>query len=743
MNKLKNRNLKTENSLILPKAKGSKTHLPVLLAFIIFASFIYIFSSVFIPGSLASGSGGSVDTTFGTGGIVITAVGNEEDVANDVVVQPDGKIIAGGYTQTVANNTSSRNFALVRYNADGSLDQTFGTGGRVTTDFNSGQDEINALALQTDGKIIAAGLGRDPSGLLIIAIARYNSNGTLDTTFDSDGKVEALFGTGSGFAHDVVIDSSNRIIVAGSSLAQNGFSAFAAARFTSNGSPDTSFGTNGAVLIPVAQFGNDDANALAIDSSGRIVLAGNTNTGSQSGDFAFARINSNGSIDTNFGTNGTATVDFDDFDEAFDVIVQANGAIVGVGYAIHRADSTSTFALARLTSSGAIDSSFDSDGKVITNFGAAQDVANSAVIQSDGRIIAIGQGGQPNQSMFALARYNSNGSLDQTFGTGGLVLTDINDLNAATSAAIQPDGKLVAAGFTNVGSIFAFDFALVRYNLSSSIRNDISDFDGDGRTDISVFRPSDTIWYRRYSSDNSVQYTQFGLATDVIMPGDYDGDGRTDIAVYRPSEGNWYLLQSSNGFTAVNFGLNNDIPVARDFDGDGRTDIAVYRPSNGTWYLLQSTAGFAALQFGVSTDLPVPNDYDGDGRADLAVYRPSNGTWFLLQSTAGFTATQFGINTDQPTQGDYDGDGRADLAVYRPSSGTWYLQQTTAGFKAVQFGINTDQPVPGDYDGDGRTDIAVYRPNGGIWYLWQSTNGIRIEAFGTTGDIPTPSAYIP
>lgn len=711
----------------------------------IFASVVLflLFSNQFQLNTYASGSGGSVDATFGTGGRVITAFGNEEDVANDVVVQTDGKIIAGGFTQAVANDDSSRDFALVRYNSDGTLDQTFGNGGRVTTDFNSNRNEINALALQTDGKIVAIGLGRSASGSIIVAIARYNSNGTLDTTFDSDGKVENGYEIGTGFANDVVIDSANRIIVTGSSIAQNGFSAFAVARFNSNGSPDTSFDSDGAVLVPVAQFGNDEANAIALDANGRIVLAGNSNMGSSSGDFAFARINADGSLDTNFGTNGATTVDFDDFDEVLDLVIQSNGRIVGVGYAIDRANSTSTFALARLTSSGTIDNSFDSDGRVITNFGGAQDIADSVVLQADGKIVAVGQGGQPNDSMFALARYNTNGSLDQTFGNGGLVLTDINDLNAATSAAIQPNGKLITAGFTNVGALFSFDFALIRYNLSSSIRNEISDFDGDGRTDISVFRPSDTIWYRRYSLDNSFHFTQFGLSSDVIAPGDFDGDCIADIAVYRPSNGVWHLLQSTNGYRAIQFGINTDIPVPQDYDGDGLTDIAVYRPGSGTWYLLQSTAGFSAVNFGLNTDLPVPGDYDGDGRADLAVYRPNTGTWYLLQSSNGFSASQFGLSTDQPTQGDYDGDGRTDLAVYRPNTGTWYLLQSTAGFSATQFGISSDQPVPGDFDGDSRTDIAVYRPNGGVWYILQSTNGLRIENFGTVGDVPTPSSYIP
>lgn len=263
------------------------------------------------------------------------------------------------------------------------------------------------------------------------------------------------------------------------------------------------------------------------------------------------------------------------------------------------------------------------------------------------------------------------------------------------------------------------------------------DFDGDGRSDVTVFRPSNGTWYTAFSANLTTSGISWGNASDVVTPGDYDGDGRTDRAVFRPSDGTWYLDRSTAGPIGVPWGNSADRPVQADYDGDGRTDVAVFRPSTGTWYIVQSTAGAVAVAWGNSADVAVPADYDGDGKADVAVYRPSNGTWYIVNSGGGSTGVPWGNSADIAVPGDYDGDGRANVAVFRPSTGTWYILQPSGGFTSVPWGNSLDVPVPGDYDGDRRTDVAVFRPSNGTWFVINSSTGsTQGTSWGNAADVP-------
>lgn len=242
---------------------------------------------------------------------------------------------------------------------------------------------------------------------------------------------------------------------------------------------------------------------------------------------------------------------------------------------------------------------------------------------------------------------------------------------------------------------------------------------------------------------NGLAAIQFGFDDDIAAPGDYDGDGRVDAAVFRPTTGIWYINRSTAGFQALGWGLAGDIPVPADYDGDGKTDIAVVR--SGVWYVLKSQQGYTgSFTLGNANSKPVPADYDGDLKADPAIFE--NGNWTVLRSFSGQLGAQFGLATDIPVPADFDGDRKANIAVFRPASGTWFVLRPGDGFDATQFGLAGDKLVPADYDGDGKTDIAVWRAdvqNGrGNWHILQSRDGYVLNNFGFSTDAPTPNVFV-
>lgn len=313
------------------------------------------------------------------------------------------------------------------------------------------------------------------------------------------------------------------------------------------------------------------------------------------------------------------------------------------------------------------------------------------------------------------------------------------------------DGNWAVYPFLGEDKVLAGDFekgllVLDTSRVGDPPKNQVSDFDGDGRSDHSVYSPDTGVWHFENSSTGSISTTSFGVSDDIPVAGDYDGDGKADQAVWRPSEGVWYILGSQDGFMARQFGAPGDIPVAADFDADGKTDLAVWRPANGAWYVQQSLLGLRIDVWGTAGDRPFAGDFEGDGKADMAVWRPSEGTWYIIKSSSSQPLiAPFGLETDQPLLGDFDGDSKADFAVYRPSEGNWYIYNSATASLTVQtFGLSNDRPIPADYDGDGITDIAVFRPENNGWYLLNSSTGqFAARVFGQTGDVPSPASVQP
>jgi hypothetical protein len=310
---------------------------------------------------------------------------------------------------------------------------------------------------------------------------------------------------------------------------------------------------------------------------------------------------------------------------------------------------------------------------------------------------------------------------------------------AVSAVAVNGDGVLGNSDATDQ------HFALVAYNfqnLAPPTAPAPIDFDGDHKTDISIFRPAGGEWWYNRSSDNQTPALQFGAAADQPVPADYTGDGKTDIAYRRSSDGMWFILRSEDfSFYAFPFGFSTDVPVAGDFDGDHKADPTVFR--NGTWFVAQSSGGNQQFSFGQTGDKPVVGDFDGDGISDVGIYRPGGGEWWLRRSNAGVVVYQFGTATDKILPGDFTGDGKSDVAFWRPTTGEWYvLRSEDTSYFAVPFGAAGDVPVPGDYDGDGKLDRAVFRPSNATWFVDRSTAGISIRGFGLPTDMPLPSVFV-
>lgn len=413
------------------------------------------------------GQPGSLDGDFDADGKVTTAVGGGLDAGEFVVPQPDGKILVSGYS----NNGTNYDFAVVRYNIDGSLDNSFSMDGKVTAAIGSADDFGIGMALQTDGKIFVSGY-YDNSTTNDFALVRFNVDGSRDNTFGTDGKVTWDFQGENDFGRSVAVQPDGKVLVCGWTFHGGADWDIGIVRWNPDGTNDNTFGQGGEVRT---DFGDDDyAVSIAIQPDGKIIAGGYSLVGADN-DFTLVRYNIDGTLDTTFGFNGGVFTDFGNDDIGYSIALQSDGKILFAGRSYNGTDYD--FAIARYNTDGTIDNTFSVDGKVTSDFGG-NDRGFSVAIQPDGKIVVSGYTGEMPLRDFAIVRYNSDGTLDNTFDTNGKVTTDFGSDEVGRCVSIDPNGKILVAGHSGVSA--NSDFAAARY--ISGLVVGVLDFSAEDQT---------------------------------------------------------------------------------------------------------------------------------------------------------------------------------------------------------------------------------------------------------------------
>lgn len=680
-----------------------------------------------------------IDPTFGTDGTSTTDLAGQ-DTPIDSFVLADGKILVVAQSGVVGQTK----YYFIRYNADGTADGTYGTGGKVQLPITfqsgfQGNYQILKAVRQSDGKILLVGNDND-NGLIM----RFNDNGTLDSGFASGGIHRPnITQNGRDGITSVVIQPDGKILVGGFAQGAAGLEALYLLRYTANGALDETFGTEGWILHQQLWVTHTGAMFMFLQSTGKIVTVEFEPNSTPLG--RVRRFNADGSADNSYAIpfaaqNGSFGLAFMQSD---DKILLASS--VQKTETLERQHNDT--AISRYNADGSPDTGFGTGGTATYDVTSYQDNAPTAMqVMPDGQIVVADiVNVSPNRSkyrgsMLALTRLSTGGTINGKF----LVTKSDSVLSSMSQISVLTDGKILAVQtLANPSN----DILLTRSSgiplQTYRLRGVPFDFAPAGTfaiADPSVFRPSDRRWY----INGVFPGYFFGLSDDIPVASDYIQDFSTEMAVFRPSTGKWYIARNyfdaGSNYLEIQWGQNGDVPTPADFDGDGKSDLAVFRPSNGTWYIRNSNDNSGTtVQWGLSGDKPAIGDFDGDGKYDVAVFRPSDGNWYILRSSDGQAIIlHFGLSGDIPVQEDYDGDGKTDISVWRPSEGNWYrLNSTDGSFYAFHWGLGTDVPVPGDYDGDLKTDVAVWRPSIGRWYVFQSSNDqMNVFNWGLSTDIP-------
>lgn len=456
---------------------------------------------------------GSLDPTFGTGGIVTTTVGPLDAWAADVALDAVGRIVVAG----TAWNGSNYDIAVARYNSDGSLDGSFDDDGVVMTTNGTNEDRASSLAIDTDGKIVVAGSTWNGTNWKI-ALVRYNADGSRDPSFDTDGRVITAIGAGDSYGQGIAIDGSGRIIVSGYAASEND-SKFALARYNANGSLDTSFDGDGKLTTHIGTE-YDLAGGVVIDVAGKIVVAG---TSSQGGRWlgALARYNENGTLDTSFDGDGKVTMRSPETesDGFYGITIDAAGRIVTIGTS--NTETSYVGMLARYRANGSLDSDFDGDGMLLLKMDGVRAFCGRLAIDSQGRIIVAGYTGDGQVYDIGVARLNADGTADPGFDGDGKVFTHVYaGFNTAAGVAIDGDDKVVVAGMATNDFIDG-DFCVVRYGSAG----DAFDY-GDAPT---AAQSGFASGYPTLAADNGARHV-LGSGLYLGASVDAEGDGQPESA---------------------------------------------------------------------------------------------------------------------------------------------------------------------------------------------------------------------
>lgn len=558
-------------------------------------------------------SDGTLDTTFGGIGRLILAPGpvHASSDLRALLLQPDGKILAVGGSSQYGFGTNA-DFTVVRLNSDGSYDTSFGTGGFVTTDIDSDSDDTaTGAVLQPDGKIVVTGLfnGADKD----FAVIRYNSNGTLDASFATGGIYKLDIGTLTvDEASSVALQADGKIVVAGHTTPATD-SDFVIIRLTTAGNLDPAFGGSGIVITDLGSAVDDVSTSLVIQPDGKIIQAGYADTGGNK-NAASIRYNSNGILDVSYGAGGKVVTNLGAGIAMYtrQIVLQADGKIDFTAFT--NAGSSWDFAVLRYDAAGVLDNSFGTGGKVYTNFNAGRgsyDVPKALTLQADGKIIVVGSTDTGGNTDFGIARYNTNGTLDNSFGTAGLVNTDLrgNSDDTQSSMLVQTDGKIILIGVTNTQG--NYDFALARYNTDGTLDSSFGtaglvmtelNFGGSQSADnpyAAVLQPDGKIVVTGYTINGAV----FGPADIAVVR--YNTNGSLDSSF------------GTGGITFFDVGTNSDdFPYGLALQSDGKIIVS---GSTGPFTAVDffvarfTTAGTLDTTFGTSgrtiTDLGSGWDY--------------------------------------------------------------------------------------------------------------------------------------